>query len=294
MSGQALVWAANVRGLKPATKIVLIQLSDRHNKDSGLCNPSIKTLAEDCEMDRTTVMRHIEVLVSLGLISRSSTGKDDGGRGNNEYVLHMPILAPTDVSGGVKSQNTTGVKSHFTTTQSDFATGVKSQSDGGLSRNPTGVKSHSCATLTLREPVREPEEEDLFGSNEPQSPRDALPASEQAADDPFTEFWAAFPKAPRKTDKPKAKAAFDRIVAGKAKGIGRVPAEIIIAAIRRYAASGPDPEYVPLPTTWLNGARWEQWPEPAPKPRHTAYRSPVDWMNEAARRDPCPDVRGTA
>ena len=66
MSAIALIWAANVRGLKPATKIVLIQLSERHNKDTGLCNPSIKTLAEDCEMDRTTVMRHIDILEGLG------------------------------------------------------------------------------------------------------------------------------------------------------------------------------------------------------------------------------------
>ncbi len=32
MSGMALIWAANVKGLKPAAKIVLIQLADFHNK----------------------------------------------------------------------------------------------------------------------------------------------------------------------------------------------------------------------------------------------------------------------
>lgn len=288
MSGAALVWAANVRGLKPATKVVLIQLAERHNKDSGQCNPSIKTLAEDCEMDRTTVMRHLDVLAELGLITRESSGNDDGGRANNRYTLHMPKIAPTDVSRGVKSQIATGVKSQNTTTQSDSATGVKSQNGGGLSRNFGGVKSHSCATLTCKEPGSEP---DLFGSDEPQSPRDALPASEANAekqDDGFSEFWDAFPKCPRKTDRVKALEVFRRIVTGKHKTIGETPAETIIAAMRRYAASGPDPEFVPLPTTWLNGARWEQWAE-APKPKLAAYRSPSDWMNEAARRDPCPD-----
>jgi len=35
MSGMALIWAANVKGLKPAAKIVLIQLADFHNKETG-------------------------------------------------------------------------------------------------------------------------------------------------------------------------------------------------------------------------------------------------------------------
>ena len=33
MSGMALIWAANVKGLKLAAKIVLIQLADFHNKE---------------------------------------------------------------------------------------------------------------------------------------------------------------------------------------------------------------------------------------------------------------------
>lgn len=245
MSAQALIWAANVRGLKPATKIVLIQLSERHNKDTGLCNPSIRQLADDCEMDRTTVMRHIEILIALGLLSRSTSGKEDGGRANNEYELHMPKPVQTDVSGGVKSQIPTGVKSH---------------SDGGLSRIPTGVKSHSCATLTLREPKeREPT---LFGSNEPQRTRDD--DATKAAED-FDAFWAEYPKCPRKTDRVKAKSAFVAIVTGKHRTIDKTSAERITAAAASYAQTDPDPQFVPMPTTWLNGARWEAFDAPKPK-----------------------------
>lgn len=176
-------------------------------------------------------------------------------------------------------------------TSVDAPTSEISATDVRQNRRP--VKPTSGETAPIRKPKEKKtkREEDLFGSDEPQSPRDALPASEANAekqDDGFSEFWEAYPKAPRKTDKPKAKASFDRIVAGKAKGIGSVRPETIIAAVKRYAASGPDPEFVPLPTTWLNGARWEQWAE-APKPKLAAYRSPSDWMNEAARRDPCPD-----
>lgn len=227
MSGQALIWAANVRGLKPATKIVLIQLAERHNKDTGLCNPSIKTLAEDCEMDRTTVMRHIEVLEGLGLITTQTAGNQDGGRANNQYLLHMPTVEPTDVSRGVKS---------------DFATGVKSQSDGGLSRNPTGVKSHSCATLTLREPVEEP---NLFGSIEPQSK-----ARDEKVAQAFDRFWKVYPK---KVGKPKSLQNFRSAVKA-----GSDP-EAIIAGATVYAdlMAGKEATYIKNPEGWITARRWE-------------------------------------
>lgn len=52
MSGLALIWTANVKGLKPAAKIVLIQLAEFHNKETGQCNPSAQRLADECEMGR--------------------------------------------------------------------------------------------------------------------------------------------------------------------------------------------------------------------------------------------------
>lgn len=252
MSAQALIWAANVRGLKPATKIVLIQLSERHNKDTGLCNPSIKTLAEDCEMDRTTVMRHLAVLESLGLLTAQATGKEDGGRSNNQYQLHMPIVEPTDVSKGVKS---------------DFATGVKSQCDGGLSRIPTGVKSHSCATLTLREPKEEPS---LFGSIEPQSnARDEKPD----AVDWFSEFWAAYPI---KKGKPAAEKAW-------AKAVKKHNPVLIIGAAKVYAQSKAVADgFGKFPQGWLNDERFND-PDLKPVERKFDIGSPED-IAERQRR----------
>jgi predicted transcriptional regulator len=256
MSGVALVWAANVRGLKPATKIVLIQLSDRHNKDTGRCDPSIKTLSDDCEMDRTTVMRHLTKLEELGLLTRVTRGREDGGRDKNSYILHMPKQEVTTVSEATATQVSLGVKSQN-------ATGVKSQNDGGLSRNFGGVKSQSYATLTCKEPVSEPEEElSLFGE------ADQAESSDAQFESQFAEFWQAFPTG-RKTDKPKAIVAFKKALDGKLRGVPKVDAATIIAAAKRYAASNPDPNFVPIPTTWLNGARWDQWPEVSDLPRRS-------------------------
>ena len=79
MSGLALIWAANVKGLKPAAKIVLIQLADFHNKETGRCNPSAQRLADECEMGLTTLFRHMTTLEEYGLVTRHAHGDGDGG-----------------------------------------------------------------------------------------------------------------------------------------------------------------------------------------------------------------------
>jgi hypothetical protein len=116
MSGMALIWAANVKGLKPASKIVLIQLADFHNKETGQCNPSAQRLADECEMGRATLFRHMMALEDCGLITRHARGDGDGGRGSNQYELHLditlgPSARPKGGSSGpnrVESQNETG------------------------------------------------------------------------------------------------------------------------------------------------------------------------------------------
>ena len=69
MSHKATVWAIQQRGLKPATKIVLWFLCDRHNPDFG-CFPTQARLAEDAEMSISALNEHLATLESLGLIHR--------------------------------------------------------------------------------------------------------------------------------------------------------------------------------------------------------------------------------
>jgi len=149
MSGMALIWAANVKGLKPAAKIVLIQLADFHNKESGQCNPSAQRLADECEMGRATLFRHMTTLEECGLVTRHARGDGDGGRGSNQYELHLDItLGPSSrpkggASGpnGVVSQNETG--------------GNVSKTRGKSPKGETGVVSIRDRNLTI-EPVKEP------------------------------------------------------------------------------------------------------------------------------------------
>ncbi len=70
MSHAATNWAIKQRGLKPASKIVLWHLADCHNGHTGQCNPMQSTLADLCEMSRSTLNLHLDALEARGLITR--------------------------------------------------------------------------------------------------------------------------------------------------------------------------------------------------------------------------------
>ena len=72
MSHKATVWAIQQRGLKPATKIVLWFLCDRHNPDFG-CFPTQERLADDAEMSISALNAHLAKLEELRLIHRVRT-----------------------------------------------------------------------------------------------------------------------------------------------------------------------------------------------------------------------------
>jgi hypothetical protein len=72
MSPAATNWAIQQSGLKPATKIVLWFLCDRHNPDFG-CFPTQARLAEDAEMSISALNDHLSTLENLRLIHRIRT-----------------------------------------------------------------------------------------------------------------------------------------------------------------------------------------------------------------------------
>lgn len=69
MSHEATNWAFKQRGLKPAARVVLLYLADRHNPDFG-CFPSQAQLAHDCELSRRSVNDQLDELERIGLIRR--------------------------------------------------------------------------------------------------------------------------------------------------------------------------------------------------------------------------------
>ena len=92
MSFPALSWA--VRQKLPSTqKLVLLMLAERHNKDSGQCNPSLELLADDCGLSRRSVIDQIAKLQTAGYLTVRHRA-NEGLRLPSQYVLHLGFGVP--------------------------------------------------------------------------------------------------------------------------------------------------------------------------------------------------------
>lgn len=188
MSHAATNWAINQRGLKPATKIVLWHLCDRHNPDFG-CFPSQERLARDCEISRSGLNNHLDALEQRGLLRRLRRSDPVTQRKmSTRYILafedeftSLPAADPAETPppGGSGAQNPCPDTGHG-------RSAYNSNRNNGLSENPAekpclesghGAVSRNHAdpcpenpqsrvqnldTNLVREPLREPvkEEED--------------------------------------------------------------------------------------------------------------------------------------
>jgi DNA-binding MarR family transcriptional regulator len=89
MSHYMTALAMKQSGLKPAAKIVLYWLADHHNESTGACFPSLKTLAQECEMDVASIKRHLANLEASGLIQRTQRQRENGSQTSTQYTLHF-------------------------------------------------------------------------------------------------------------------------------------------------------------------------------------------------------------
>lgn len=95
MSFPALSWA--VRQKLPSTqKLVLLMLAERHNKDSGQCNPSLELLADDCGLSRRSVIDQIAKLQEAGYLTVRHRARDNV-KLPSQYVLHLDFGIPEKV-----------------------------------------------------------------------------------------------------------------------------------------------------------------------------------------------------
>jgi len=96
MSHYMTALAMKQRGLKPAAKIVLYWLADHHNETTGACFPSLKTLANECEMGKSTLIRHLDDLEKAGLIERHDRTRENGSQTSTAYKLRLPPVPDRD------------------------------------------------------------------------------------------------------------------------------------------------------------------------------------------------------
>jgi hypothetical protein len=90
MSFKALAWAFAQDDLRNPEKSVLIALAYRDNRDEPHgCFPSLARVAKDCGLDRSTVVRCLQVLISQGKIHRKARTDAQGDKATSVYSFPL-------------------------------------------------------------------------------------------------------------------------------------------------------------------------------------------------------------
>ena len=238
MSHDATNWAIKQRGLKPATKLLLWQLADRHNKDTKRCDPSQDGLADDTEMSRASVNRHLDELERCGLIRRVA-GIDPRTKRQQRtsYILGCDTdLSVPDLSADTVSQNATRVDAG-SVSQNETRSVSQKTPEPCLKNGDSRVSN--CDTNLVREPVIQPD----------------APAAAGGGVLDFDDFWNAFPN---RVDRKFAEAAWDAAMDAGANAFE------VIAAARSYAGSEVVKRGFPKkPQNWLAAENWHDAATPA-------------------------------
>ncbi|MGY2277420.1 helix-turn-helix domain-containing protein [Pseudomonas monsensis] len=129
MSMNLMVKALDTKVGNPLRKLVLIKLADNAS-DIGECWPSYQHIADQCEIDRSTVRKHIKQLEAQGFL-RIENREGPKGNSTNLYFLNLWAVGQKSPPVGPES------------------TGVGPQPTGGVGPESTRT-SHSS------EPVNEP------------------------------------------------------------------------------------------------------------------------------------------
>lgn len=98
MSRQALSWAYEQKTGSPTRKAVLVSLADRHNADTGRCDPAIPRLARETELSESTVKKALAELVEAGIIEVERRQYENGASRSNAY--RFPALASDTPGAG--------------------------------------------------------------------------------------------------------------------------------------------------------------------------------------------------
>ena len=127
-----------------------------------------------------------------------------------------------------------------------------------------GTRLHTTKKVKKEKKIKNKDLKDLY-AQPPSEPAKKVSTSnpkkreeEKQLEERFVKFWDAYPK---KKDKKRAIAAWRKINPSD-----QLLATILVALEKQRAAHDwvkENGKYIPLPTSWLNGARWEdECPEP--------------------------------
>ncbi|MFK0086397.1 helix-turn-helix domain-containing protein [Pseudomonas sp. NPDC090755] len=101
MSMELMVKAMKIKVGNPLRKLVLVKLADNAS-DQGECWPSYQHIAAQCEIDRSTVRKHIKQLEAQGLL-RIENREGPKGNSTNLYFLTLSGVGRNSTPVGPES-----------------------------------------------------------------------------------------------------------------------------------------------------------------------------------------------
>ena len=224
MSHAATNWAIKQRGLKPATKIVLWHLADCHNGHTGQCNPKQSTLADLCEMSRSTVNLHLNKLEELGLIRRiQNVDSETQKKRPTHYILSM------DEAEKPMSEIETRPENPVSENPTDTPEAVSEKQPKPCPKNEHSRVRNSDIKNLGKEPGKEPIGDFDAGVR-------------------FCDFWAIWPN---KVSKQSAEKAWKKLKPDERTAAAGSVEDWFSDWRRKYPQASPI-----HPATYLNGKRW--------------------------------------
>ena len=92
MSLQAMAWARAMRTGSATVKSVLLAVAN-YADEEGVCWPSHKQLCEDTELSRNSIIRALDQLQDMGLLTREGRYRNDGSRTSDLIMLDLGASA---------------------------------------------------------------------------------------------------------------------------------------------------------------------------------------------------------
>jgi hypothetical protein len=217
--------------LKGNDKLVFLSLCEYANDEDFTCYPSYTTLMKKATISRGALRDCLNVLEALGFINRSTRSRENGSKASNVYTVNIDIKLDEIAYKNRKNLISKKVQS----SDNDLALDAQIMTYPSTNNDlPNGGQS---SDNDLVEP--------LASSLNPYSNPNA---HEVEVITDFEIFWKNYP---RKIAKLKAKKAWD---------LKKPDLKIALAALNQQKLSSSwiknDGQYIPHPTTWINGARW--------------------------------------
>ncbi len=272
MSHKAVNWALEQRHLKPGPWVVLIQLGDRHNKDTKQVSPCQLTIADDCNMSRATVNRRLEELEGLGLLVRVPRQHPVTQKKLvTHYILGLDFKNPPEVEHAVSQvetrQKIAAAEAHVSKCNMDAKSQTETRKRRGKNKNMGEGRVSNCNTETVSQNPQEPclkngenhvSNRDINQVIKPVIEPCAASAS-HSSDLIFDDFCELFLEVfPRTGNRDLTIAELSKLI-----DAGEDP-EHLIAAAKAYAdeQEGNKAQYIAMSENWLRGMRWKTYPKP--------------------------------